>query len=225
MEQIYEIYKLKVRFTFCKNFTYLIVDSKSKEAAIIDPAWELNHVINIITKTNAHLKCILLTHSHLDHVNLVKPLLKRFNPKAYMHRKEINYYNFRCNNLQPIEHLDKIKIGNTNITTLFTPGHTAGSCCFLLKKDLFTGDTLFTEGCGICNGKGGSPKAMFNSLQIIKSIVDIDTHKYPAHSFGKAPGQLLNKILKENIYLQFENEANIINFRMRNNQKSPFSFR
>ena len=224
MSQTYEVHKLKVKFTFCKNFTYLIVDSKSKEAAIIDPAWELNPILNKIKKLNATLKCILLTHSHFDHTNLINSLLKHFNPKVFMHKKEINCYNFRCKNLQPIDHLDKIKLGSTHITTLFTPGHTAGSCCFLLEEDLFTGDTLFTEGCGICYGKGSSPKAMFQSLQMIKSTINHDTHIYPAHSFGKAPGQPFNKLLKENIYLQFDNEADFVAFRMRENQWGFFNF-
>lgn len=224
MNLTYEVHKLIVKFTFFKNFTYLVVDFKSKEAAIIDPAWELNLLLNKIKKLNANLKHILLTHSHFDHTNLVKPLLKRFNPQVFMHEKEINRYRFRCNNLQSIDHLDKIKFGNTTITSLFTPGHTAGGTCFLLKGSLFTGDTIFTEGCGICYGKGSSPKAMFRSLQMIKSIVSKDVRIYPAHSFGKAPGQSFGKILKENIYLQFNNKADFIAFRMRENQKGFFNF-
>ena len=141
-----------------------------------------------------------------------------------MHEKEINYYRFRCNNLQSIGHLNKIKFGNTTITSLFTPGHTAGGTCFLLKGSLFTGDTIFTEGCGICYGKGSSPKAMFRSLQMIKSIISKDVRVYPAHSFGKAPGQSFGQLLKENIYLQFDNEEDFVSFRMRKNQRGFLNF-
>lgn len=221
----FHLYQLHLKFMFLKNYCYIIVDKTTNLAAAIDPAWELKTIELFLKKINAKLDKILLTHSHFDHVNLVKPLLKKYNPQVIMSSKEIDFYKFKCNNLIPIENGDILELGNTNIKCLLTPGHTIGSTCFLLDDCLFTGDTIFTEGCGICNAFGGSPEDMFYSLEMIKNTISPDVLIYPAHSFGKTPGYPLKYLLKENTYLKINNLEHFISYRMRKKQKNNFKFR
>lgn len=220
----FQIYQFHLKSSFFKNYCYIIVDTTTNYAAIIDPAWELETIESFLTAKNITLISILLTHSHFDHVNLVNPLIKKYNPHVIMSALEINYYHFECRNLIPIENQDSLKLGNTDIKCLVTPGHTAGSTCFLLSDSLFTGDTIFIEGCGICNTEGGSAEEMYNSIQIIKKTISPTILIYPAHSFGKTPGHSLDYLFKENIYFQIENPQQFISFRMREEQKNIFDF-
>lgn len=84
---------------------------------------------------------------------------------------------------------------------ILTPGHTAGGICFLLKDSLFTGDTIFMEGCGICNLDGGSPEKMFESIQKLKGFVSNDIKVFAGHSYGRQQGIKWKELLSENLYL------------------------
>jgi len=226
MDETYEIHILKAGFLSFKNYIYVIVDKVTREAAIIDPAWDIKGIVNLLGDIGAKLTTILLTHSHFDHVNLVKSLLKEFNPRVYMSAEEISFYGFHCPNLNPFHHLDAINLGYTDITFILTPGHTAGGACYLLSGSIFTGDTIFIEGCGICSLKGGgSPEKIFESIQYIKTTLNPRALVYPAHSYGKQPGYPLSYLMENNIYFLIDKKDLFISFRMRKNQKNLFDFK
>jgi glyoxylase-like metal-dependent hydrolase (beta-lactamase superfamily II) len=220
----YAIRPLKVRFLHYRNYTYIIVDEASRQAAIVDPAWEFERIASVIEGLNITLTTILLTHSHFDHVNAVGPLLKRYNAQVYISAEEKEFYGFRCERLNSVQHSDIIEIGHTRISCILTPGHTAGGMCYLLSDALFTGDTIFSEGCGICNQPGGDPEKMFESVQMIKTTINPDVCIYPGHSFGLEPGQPLGSLMKENIYLQIDQKDLFVNWRMRKNFFGGFNF-
>lgn len=224
MNQTHHVYQLKVRFLNIINLTYIIIDEKTKQTAIIDPAWELPKIESVLQTLNGNLTTILLTHSHFDHVNLVNSLLNKYNPQVFMSSGEIDFYNFKCKNLNSFNHYDSIKLGENEILCLLTSGHTIGSTCYLLSDSLFTGDTIFIEGCGICNTFGGNPEQMFESIQKIKNTIDPRVKIYPGHSYGKNVGYPLNYLLKENIYFQIDKKEHFINFRIRKNQNNLFKF-
>ncbi len=220
----YAIHQLKLKFSFIKNYTYIICDIYSKEAAVLDPAWDIETITTKLLMLGVYPTKILLTHSHFDHVNLVEPLIQRFNSQVYMSLKEIEFYKYQCTNLNPVKHFDTIKLGQTNITALLTSGHTVGSMSFLLSDSLFTGDTIFIEGCGICTSIGGCPEEMFNSIQMIKKIVSPEVCVYPGHSYGKEPGYPLKYLMQENIYFLFERKEKFVEFRMRKQKNGLFNF-
>ncbi|PEU20728.1 MBL fold metallo-hydrolase [Bacillus wiedmannii] len=225
MEKIYEIIPLKVGFSNILNFNYIVIDKLSKQAAIVDPSWDLELITRTCHELDVRLTKILLTHSHNDHVNLVDPIVKQFDTQVYMSAKEIEFYNFKCRNLNAIQDFNTIKLGETQISCLLTPGHTVGGTSYLLSHSLFTGDTVFIEGCGICTTIGGSPEQMFNSIQKIKSTIEPHVRIYPGHSYGKDPGYTMSYLLKNNIYFLIESKEQFIRFRMRNNQKNLFNFK
>lgn len=216
----YDIHTLKVTNGIFQNYTYIIVDQLTRFAACIDPAWEFSAISNKLFELQAELKLVLLTHSHHDHTNLASAITKKFNSQVYINTIEIKDYGFNCQNLIGFMDNDLIRLGNTNIQTLWTPGHTSGSSCFLLSGDIFTGDTLFIEGVGICIPElGGCPTSFFNSIQRIKSIVPLSSHIYPGHSFGENPGLSFGNVFDKNIYLHIKNKDHFKNFRMRANQE------
>ena len=111
------------------------------------------------------------------------------------------------------------------IEPIFTPGHTPGCMCYLIGGNLFTGDVLFTEGCGMCSDLEAA-HAMFASLQDLKTRIKPHTRIFPGHSYGEQPGQTLSQLLKDNIYLQFSNKESFAAFRLRSGQNiaKMFSF-
>ncbi|HEX7057819.1 MAG TPA: MBL fold metallo-hydrolase [Bacilli bacterium] len=224
MAKTYQLFQIKLSSSGFINYAYLIMDKATKEAAIVDPAWELSKITDLLRETGAKLTTILLTHSHNDHVNLVRPLAEKYGCQVYMSKKEIEYYRFSSPNLNAVNDQDVIQLGHTPITCIFTPGHTAGGICYQLSHSLFTGDTIFAEGCGMCDTEGGSPEEMYESIQRIKAHVNPDTCVYPGHSYGKEPGAPLRHLIANNIYFQFSRKDSFIRFRMRKNQKNLLRF-
>lgn len=221
----YDVYILKTSFMHFINYTYIVFDRYSKEAAIIDPAWSLRAIKDKIESLNADVKAILLTHSHFDHTNLVAPLVKEYCCNVFISQVEADFYNYTCKNLIKLAGGDRIGIGESEFLCILTPGHTAGSMCYWLEDCFFTGDTVFYEGCGICEGGGASPNEMYKSFQRIKQLLPQDTRVYPAHCYGKFPGQPFRSLLKDNIYFQLEKEEQFVDFRMSRNKKGLFDFK
>ena len=73
------------------NMVYLIWDKDTKDAAIVDPAWDLTDVLIFMTSNNLKLKKILLTHSHHDHVNSIDTLLRQYDLPIYINKVEANF--------------------------------------------------------------------------------------------------------------------------------------
>jgi hydroxyacylglutathione hydrolase len=103
------------------------------------------------------------------------------------------------------------------IQPIWTPGHTMGCFCYLIEDNLFTGDVLFAEGCGMCPNLPAA-YTMFESLSKLKAIIMPHTRIYPGHSYGQQPGQLFSFLLKDNIYLQFSDKESFSAFRLRKGQ-------
>lgn len=221
----YELYILKMRCRHIVNYSYIIVNKISRKAALVDPAWQLDKITDWIDRLQIDLTAILLTHSHIDHTNLVKPLLKIYSPKVYMSQQESEYYDFKCNNLITIGDMDIIELGNTPILSMLSPGHTRGGICYLLKDTIFTGDTIFIEGCGMCDTVGGSAEDMYESIQKIKRFVDPEVRVYPGHSFGRKPGDKLEFLIDNNVYFSINDKEKFVKFRMRKNQRNLFNFK
>lgn len=212
------VHVFKVSRMILKNYNYLVVDDNSNHSVLVDPAWELNTLEHALEQHQADLKAILVTHSHEDHVNLCGKLAKRRQVPVFMSRTEIDFYNFRCDGLTPLESEAPFSCGTLRIVPYFTPGHTRGGVCYQIDNNLFTGDTLFTEGCGICVGKGSDAYAMYASLQRLKKDIPENIRIYPGHSFGQSCGQTMAYLIKNNLYLQFETAEQFVAFRTRKGQ-------
>ncbi len=225
MNLSYSTYKIKTRFLDMINYCYIVVDKESKKALVVDPSWEIDKIVNKLNEENAQLTTILLTHSHEDHINLANELVNRFNANVYMSRKEIDYYGFKCRNLHALNDFDEICINKTKVSCILTEGHTAGGMCYLLQNCMFTGDTLFSEGCGICFCIGASAEKMYDSIQKIKKLVTDNVLIYPGHSYGIEPGKALGHLRMINVYLGIEDKKKFVAFRNRRNIRGIFKFK
>ena len=160
------------------NYSYLIHDNKSNTVAIIDPS-EFAPCDKIISKKYKKLDYILNTHHHYDHVGGNKELKKKYNSKILGFKSDEE----RIPNIDKLlEDNEEFNIGSIKFTTLFIPGHTAGHIAFYSKteKVIFTGDTLFSMGCG--RVFEGTYSQMFNSLNRIKDLPE-DTKIYCGHEY------------------------------------------
>lgn len=219
------VYVLRVSYMQMINYCYLVLDANTHDAVLIDPAWELHKIEDELKTCNAKLKGILLTHHHMDHVNLAPTLVSKYKIPVYMSKVETNFYHFNAVSIQAIDQFKIFHLGSIAIVPIFTPGHTKGGTSYLIGNNLFSGDTLFIEGCGICTGKGGDAGTMFETLQMLKKIISPKVFIFPGHVYGKPVGQPFQYLLENNIYLTFTNKNDFINFRERPNQKNLFDFK
>ena len=160
------------------NFSYLIIDEENNSACVIDPS-EAGPVINYIEKFNINLKFILNTHHHFDHIGGNKELKKKYNSKVIGFKKDEN----RIPEIDIALNDREIWKDNKFEAKIYhIPGHTTGHVCyhFFNQNNLFTGDTLFSLGCGRIFE--GTYEQMFNSLQLIKSFPE-DTKIYCGHEY------------------------------------------
>ena len=201
------------------NFTYLIGSRSTREVAVVDPAWDIDGLLDHIAERDYTLTAALATHYHPDHVgggmggnNIagVSELLAKNPVKIYAHRQEaagvLKVTGISESDLHKVDSGDRLTIGSIEIEFLHTPGHTPGSQCFRVKNTLVSGDTLFIDGCGRVDLPGSNAEQMYHSLQKLKSLPD-DTLLLPGHNYGAVPNATMAETKKMNAYLAVKDLA------------------
>lgn len=211
-----QVIVLKMLHYYMKNYNYLVVDPGSSQAVIVDPAWEIEKIDQALADAQAALSGILVTHSHPDHIHLSKPLAERYGCPIWMSKSEIAASGFSAAQLIGIDS-GSWTVGQMTIEAIITPGHTPGSTCYLIGQNLFTGDVLFAEGCGMCADVQAA-HSMFASIQRLKSRLQPETRIFPGHSYGQPPGLTMSELRRINIYLQFSDKHSFAAFRLRRGQ-------
>ena len=172
--------KIEIIPCLSDNYSYLIFEKKTNTVSIVDPS-EFDACDKIIKKYKK-LDFILNTHHHADHVDGNLTLKDKYNCK-------ILGFDLDKDRIPGIDILlrDKQKqnIGNLEFEIIFIPGHTKGHIAFYFRKEkiVFTGDTLFSLGCGRIFE--GTQKEMLNSLNKIKNLPP-DTKIYCGHEYTKS---------------------------------------
>ncbi|MBP6218238.1 MAG: MBL fold metallo-hydrolase [Oligoflexales bacterium] len=222
--QLHTFYPLRHVRKHLINYCYVLIDENSKHAICIDPAWEPASFARVFEHHHIKTVDVFLTHHHYDHVDLAQHFAETYDSSVYMHEEEISFYQFSCKNLRAIKDETPLQMGSFLVHPIFTPGHTVGSLCYLVEGRLFTGDTLFNEGCGLCSGPGGDPSAMFDSLNRLKRLLQAGACVYPGHRYQSELGQPLSYLMQVNLYLHITDRQQFIDFRMRKGQKASFAF-
>ena len=202
------------------NMIYLIWDKKTKEAALVDPAWDLSQVLDFIKKNNINLKKILLTHSHHDHVNSVDKILSHHDIPVYINKIEASFWGKKYDNLTGLDSEENIYLGKSKLTSVHTPGHTPGSCCYSFDNNLIAGDTLFVFGCGRCDLHGGNPEQMFESLKNLKNNFHKNTIIMPGHNYSISRQSTLEEEISGNPFFNFNNLKEFVKYRMHDHDKT-----
>jgi hydroxyacylglutathione hydrolase len=184
------------------NFVYLIGDPGTKEAAVIDPAWDVSAILEEARKDGMEIRHILATHGHPDHINAVQDLARRTGARVYLHEQEMPWEEEWDAPVHRTRDGERIKIGNLEVTCLHTPGHSPGSQCFLAGSWLFSGDTLFVGACGRTDLPGGDPRQLYESLRKLADTLPGQTVVCPGHDYGGAPNSTLSEQKENNPFLQ-----------------------
>ena len=179
------------------NYSYLVIDKQNKLACVIDPS-EAKPIINFLEEKNINLKFILNTHHHYDHVGGNSELKKKYNAKVvgFIGDKdripEIDIF---------LKDREIWKYENFESKIFHIPGHTSGHICYNFFKDklLFTGDTLFSLGCGRIFE--GTYEQMLNSLNLLKTFPE-HTKIYCGHEYTLKNSEFCLKNDKENLKLK-----------------------
>ena len=171
---------MKVEIIKClqDNYSYLIIDEKTNNACVVDPS-EHEPIINFVELHNIKLQFILNTHHHYDHVGGNRELKKIYGAKVVGFKNDKK----RIPDIDILLEDNQIwKYENFESKIIHIPGHTLGHICFYFYNEniLFSGDTLFSLGCGRIFE--GTYKQMFNSLNKIKKL-PVDTKIYCGHEY------------------------------------------
>ena len=186
------------------NYSYIIYDKDTNIVAIIDPS-DFNPCDKIINKKYNKLDYILNTHHHFDHVGGNQKLKEKYKSKILGCEIDKN----RIPGIDiSLKEKENLTIGNSSFEVIFIPGHTKGHIAFYFKdeKIVFTGDTLFSLGCG--RVFEGTHKQMFNSLKKLKDL-PLDTKIYCGHEYTKKNLEFCLEYDSNNTFLK--NKSNWIN--------------
>ena len=142
------------------NFVYLIGDRETGEAVVIDPAYDIAGILDVVAADDMRLVGALATHYHADHVGGhifghdiqgVHELLAATSVPVHVQSEEAEFIlkQTELSETDLVKHSsgDVVMVGGIPIELIHTPGHTPGSQCFMLDGALVSGDTLFLEGC------------------------------------------------------------------------------
>ncbi|KAI9703176.1 MAG: Cytoplasmic glyoxalase II [Candelina mexicana] len=168
------------------NYAYLVVDEKTRDAVIIDPANPKEVAPVLKTQTDSgkiNLKNIINTHHHWDHAGGNKKILEDFKDLSVIGGKDCEAVN------KTPQDKETFTVGESiTVQALYTPCHTQDSICYYCEdgqdKAVFTGDTLFIGGCG--RFFEGTPAEMHTALNQRLAALPEDTKVYPGHEYTKA---------------------------------------
>lgn len=168
---------------------------KSEKAIIIDPGYNFEIINDFLIKNNLTCQAILLTHGHFDHIGAVRQFQK-LGVKVYIHKEDAD----KCydkdksfatghKNILPFNadvffenKIENISLAGLNIKVIHTPGHSAGSCCFLIEDHyLFSGDTIFFDGYGRTDFYDGNQDELLNSIKLLDTFITKNTKMFPGH--------------------------------------------
>ena len=192
------------------NFAYVIGDRATGECVLVDPAYAVDELVDIVEADGMTVVGALATHYHADHVGGsmmgysiegVAALLERCSCPIHVHADEAEWVRkttgLGTDQLAVHSSGDVVTVGEVEITLVHTPGHTPGSQCFLVDGRLVSGDTLFLDGCGRTDLPGSDPEAMYHSLARLASMPD-GTVVFPGHRYSAPSSATIETIRESN---------------------------
>ncbi|MGH7984863.1 MAG: MBL fold metallo-hydrolase [Candidatus Binataceae bacterium] len=200
------------------NFVYFIGDPATRKLAVVDPAWDVNAILQFAQSEGYEIDKLLVTHYHPDHlvggmmghsVPGAAQMLERIKVKVYLNKDEADgakrVAGLSDSDIVKVEAGDTTTVGQLTIKFLHTPGHTPGSQCFLIDGNLISGDTLFVGSCGRVDLPGSDPEAMYYSLNRTLKNLDDSTVVYPGHAYAVESSTTIGHEKRRNMYMRFAN--------------------
>ena len=172
---------------------YLLVEPRTKQALIVDPGGEAELILGELRRRELAPVAILCTHGHPDHVSAAQALCREAGvTDVYMHPGDIELLSqfalpelgeVRLPEFRRYDEGDVVRLGESAVRVLHTPGHSPGSVCLAVdgQSDLLTGDLIFAGGVGRFDLPGGSYPVLLSSLQRVVNEFPAETVLYPGH--------------------------------------------
>ncbi len=202
------------------NFVYLVGDRHTGEAVVIDPAYDIQGLLDVLAADDMRLTGALATHYHPDHIGGsmmgmsiagIEELLTRAPVPIHVQADEVPWITRVTEVAESdlVAHVsgDTVLVGEIPIELIHTPGHTPGSQCFWVDGYLVSGDTLFLEGCGRTDLPGGDPAALYDSLTHKLAKVPDDAVLFPGHLYSAEPSATMSETRRWNYVFTPRSEA------------------
>ncbi|MFC1896885.1 MBL fold metallo-hydrolase [Thermodesulfobacteriota bacterium] len=183
-------------------YAYLLGDPKGGEAAVVDPADDVDELITLAERNGLTIKYIINTHGHVDHVMGNAEMKEKTGAEILIHEDEADYLErigkvwlrmFHARRSPPadttVQEGDVIRIGDAQWKVLHTPGHTPGGVCLYnaFHGLCLTGDTLFVGSVGRTDGPRASWAQLLASIETKLLVLPDDTIIFPGHNYGMSP--------------------------------------
>lgn len=196
---------IQIEVGLLQNFCELVSCPETHEAAVVDPAWEVDRLLEQARRRGLRITKALITHGHNDHVEGLAALLAHTDATIFVDEREAVHVRAALGGAHAtIEYCSDrqdIAIGRRGVRALSTPGHTVGGTCFLADGFVITGDVLFVGGCGRTDFPGGDTASLWRSLQRLAALPE-ETRVYPGHDYGSTATTSIGRELLENRYLR-----------------------
>ena len=217
-------YQLRVTSGHMVNYSYLLVNHTSREAVLVDPAWDPVQITEQVQLLEVQVRAILITHAHFDHVHLAAPLARHYQVPVYMSSVAAAKLKQPIPSLHSFATDCTLSLAGMQLTALLTPGHSTGSACYLSQAHLYTGDTLFIEGCGTCAGGEPACRQLYDSLQKLKQLVPPQVLVCAGHCFSERRVAPFGEVCRSNVYLQFSSYEQFRDYRLRPRQHAQKAY-
>jgi hydroxyacylglutathione hydrolase len=185
---------------FFKN-GFVVGCERTREAVLIDPGDEVKALLTFAERQSLTVRCILLTHAHVDHVTGVAAAKRALNVPIYLHPDDLFLYQnavsagamfgLRVEPQPPIDVFYSpgqiITFGGYEVRPHHTPGHCPGGVCLQVGKagelgrELFVGDTLFAGSIGRTDLPGGDYPTLIDSIRRVLFAFGDEAVVYPGH--------------------------------------------
>jgi glyoxylase-like metal-dependent hydrolase (beta-lactamase superfamily II) len=211
------IYLRQLELGPMQNYVYLVGDPETREAAVVDAAWDIDAILEAAAQDGMTITKALVTHFHPDHLGGrymgmsiigATDLIAKVPVKVYIHKRESGFVH-RVSDLSDsdvvaVEGGDTINVGNVPVKFIHTPGHTPGSQCFLADGNLISGDTLFIGSCGRSDLPGSDPAELYHSLNHTLRDLPDETVVYPGHNYADRPTSTIGDEKRRNMTMRFD---------------------
>jgi glyoxylase-like metal-dependent hydrolase (beta-lactamase superfamily II) len=188
------------------NFSYIIADEDTKEAAVVDPSFNADAIIDLLKNEGFDAKYVINTHQHTDHVAGNEDIKSAFDARIVAHKLS------KVKKDTSVADGDIIKLGAVSIKVLHTPGHTPDGICLLADGKLLTGDILFVGECGRTDLPGSSTEDIYYSLFHCLMKLDDEIEVYPGHDYGSRPSSTIGLERRTNYTLEKRSLKEFIEF-------------
>lgn len=176
-----------------QNFCEVIGCPATGQAALVDPAFEVDRLLAVARARGWTVTTILLTHTHEDHTAGLDEAAAATGAIVRCHPVEVEKARALAPRVQAVADGERVAVGQGEIQAVFTPGHTPGCVCWYLPDPgaVITGDVLFVGSCGGVHYPDSDPAAMLDSLQNRLGALPEETRLYPGHDYGQTPTSTL----------------------------------